>query len=51
MIFYCNDIKQDQDIFLMMIYNAGATISDIKDMLDGYTFTGSDGNMYNITED
>ena len=51
MKFYINDIEQYEDYFLVDIYNAGATMQDIKEMLDGYTFTGKDGNMYNITED
>lgn len=48
MKYLCNGIRQDDDYFLMMIYNAGATIPDIISMLDGYSFTGSDGNIYEI---
>ena len=51
MKFYKNDIEQCEDYFLVDIINEGATMQDIKDMLDGYTFTGSRGNMYNVTED
>ena len=50
MKYYCNGIEQDNDYFLMMLYNAGATIEDIKQMLDGYSFTGCDGNIYEISE-
>lgn len=50
MKFYCNGIEQCEDYFLMMIYNAGITIDDIKDMLNGYSFTGTDGNIYEIME-
>lgn len=50
MLCHVNGILQDNDYFLMQLYNAGATIEDIKNMLDGYSFTGSDGNIYEICE-
>ena len=48
MKYYCNGIEQYNDYFLMMLYNAGATVEDIINMGNGYSFTGSDGNIYEI---
>lgn len=48
---YCNGIEQYNDYFLMMVYNAGATVEDIINMGNGYSFTGSDGNIYEIEND
>ena len=50
MKYYCNGIEQCDDHFLMMIYNAGATVADILEMADGYSFTGNDGNIYEIEQ-
>lgn len=47
----CNSIEQSEDYYLSMLCDAGATIEDIADMLDGYSFTGNDGNIYEIDED
>ena len=51
MKYLCNGIEQYSDYFLMMLYNAGADISDILSMADGYSFTGTDGNIYEIEND
>ena len=32
----------------MMLYNAGATIEDILNLAEGFSFTGTDGNIYEI---
>lgn len=48
MKYYCNCIEQDDDYFLMMLYNAGATVEDIINMANGHSFIGSDGNIYEI---
>ena len=48
MKYYCNGIEQDPDYFLMMLYNAGVSVEDIINMGNGYSFTGSDGNIYEI---
>ena len=48
MKYYCNGIEQDNDYFLMILYNAGATVEDIINMTNGYSFTGFDGNIYEI---
>ena len=48
MKYYCNGIEQGNDYFLMMLYNASATVEDIIDMVNGYCFIGSDGNIYEI---
>ena len=48
MKYFCNGIEQDNDYFLMMLYNADATVKDIINMANGYSFTGSDGNIYEI---
>lgn len=50
MKYLCNGIEQYGDYFLMMLYNAGATVEDILSMGDGYSFTGSDGNIYELEE-
>lgn len=50
MKYLCNGIEQPGDYFLMMLYNAGATVEDILNMGDGYSFTGSDGNIYELEE-
>ena len=51
MKYLCNGIEQSGNYFLMMLYNAGATVEDILDMGNGYSFTGSDGNIYELEED
>lgn len=51
MKYLCNGIEQPGDYFLMMLYNAGATVEDILNMGDGYSFTGSDCNIYELEED
>lgn len=48
MIYFCNGIEQPGDYFLMMLYNAGATIEDILNLAEGFSFTGTDGNIYEI---
>lgn len=48
MTYLCNGIEQHDDYFLMELYNAGATIPDILSMAEGYSFTGNDGNIYEI---
>ena len=48
MTYYCNGIKQSNDDFLIMLCNAGATVEDIINMNDGWSFTGSDGNIYEL---
>ena len=48
MKYYCNDIEQYADYFLVMLCNAGATIEIIAYMLEGFSFEGSDGNIYKI---
>lgn len=50
MKYLCNGIEQSGDCFLMMVYNAGATVKDILDMGNVYSFTGSDGNIYELEE-
>lgn len=50
MKYLCNGIEQSGDYFLMILYNAGATVEDILDMGNGYSFTGSDGNIYELEE-
>ena len=51
MKYYCNGIEQHADYFLMMLYNAGAGVEDIINMSNGYSFAGSDGNIYEIEND
>ena len=48
MRYYCNGIKQCNDDFFTMLCNAGATVEDIINMSNGWSFTGSDGNIYEI---
>ena len=48
MKYFCNGIEECNDYFLMMLYNASATVEDIINMVNGYSFTGSDGNIYEI---
>ena len=48
MKYYCNDIEQHEDYFLMLLYNAGVTMEIIVYMLNGFSFEGSDGNIYKI---
>lgn len=48
MKYLCNEIEQSGDYFLMMLYDAGATVEDIINMGDGYSFTGSDSNIYEV---
>nr|DAP64104.1 MAG TPA: hypothetical protein [Caudoviricetes sp.] len=43
----CNGIESYHTA-LIVLCNAGATIDDIANMLDGYSFTGTDGNIYEI---
>lgn len=50
MKYFCNGIEQPGDYFLMMLYNAGATVENILDMGNGHSFTGSDGNIYELEE-
>lgn len=45
---YCNGIEQSEDLFLMSLFYADARIEDIKNLFDGYSFTGSNGNIYEI---
>lgn len=45
-----NGIEQSENYYLMMLYSAGATIEDIRNMLEGYSFTGEDGDIYEIEE-
>lgn len=45
---YCNGIEQYEDDFLQMIINAGATVQDIINMGNGYSFAGNDGNIYEV---
>lgn len=35
-------------LFLEMLYNAGAVVKDIIDMGNGCSFTGNDGNIYEV---
>lgn len=51
--YYINGIQYDEQEFLQEIVNAGAMVQDIVDLADGYSFTGNDGNMFDIefTED
>lgn len=51
MTYFCNGIEQSADEFMSMIVFAGATVEDILDMGNGYSFTGSDGNIYEIDND
>lgn len=48
MKYLCNGIEQYEDYFLTMVCNAGATVEDIIEMGNGYCFTGSDGNIYEV---
>lgn len=50
MKYLCNSIEQSGDYFLTMVYNAGATVEDILNRGNGYSFTGSDGNIYELEE-
>ena len=51
MKYLCNGIEVHEDYFLEMTCNAGVSIPDIKNMFDGYSFTGRDGNIYEIEEE
>lgn len=50
MKYLCNGIEQSGDYFLIMLCNAGATVDDILNMGNGYSFTGSDGDIYELEE-
>ena len=49
--FYIDGIEHDADECLDTLVYAGATISDVALMIEGFSFTGNDGNIYEIEEE
>lgn len=49
--FYINGIEHDADEYLDILAYAGATINDIVLMIEGFSFTGNYGNIYEIEEE
>lgn len=49
--FYINGIEHDADECLDILAYAGATINDIALMIEGFSFTGNYGNIYEIEEE